>query len=269
MKKYILIATTNDRWEMLIECLTSIEKYLKDWRVVVVSQGYSEQQISVLNTMLTFTQSVNINMPENAGMHNAKMVGLEYINNANKYDDIRGRDCIKKYIVMSSDDDMVFTSRTKLKKSLEFVDKDNVGFVSLGWVRHKNQLHTYKLVDEFVKQKIVYTGGGMLFQDDIAQLLLAEPKGNYISDNALWSIISYSNGYDNYRYRGSCTIHNICRTGGRKAWVKDADIKIKGREELLEYKESKLQKNNKYDYLIPDSACVKEIADRKHIKNKK
>ena len=119
MKKYILIATTNDRWEMLIECLTSIEKYLKDWRVVVVSQGYSEQQISVLNTMLTFTQSVNINMPENAGMHNAKMVGLEYINNANKYDDIRGRrihrDCIKKYIVMSSDDDMVFTSRTKIK----------------------------------------------------------------------------------------------------------------------------------------------------------
>lgn len=273
MKHYILIATTNDRWEMLVECLDSIKKYLNDWRVVVVSQGYSEQRIIKLNEMLSFTTSLNINIAENVGMHNAKMIGLEYINNENKYDAEKGRrihkDCILKYVVMSSDDDMVFTSRTTLDKSLEFVDKVNVGFVSLGWVRHKNQLHTYNAVDEFVKQKIVYTGGGMLFQDDIAQLLLSEPKGNYISDNALWSILSYANGYDNYRYRGSCTIHNICRTGGRKAWVKGSDTKIKGREELLEYKESVLQKNNKYDYLIPDSSCVKELADKKHKKFKK
>ena len=112
MKHYILIATTNDRWEMLVECLDSIKKYLNDWRVVVVSQGYSEQRIIKLNEMLSFTTSLNINIAENVGMHNAKMIGLEYINNENKYDAEKGRrihkDCILKYVVMSSDDDMVF-----------------------------------------------------------------------------------------------------------------------------------------------------------------
>ena len=51
MKRYILIATTNDRYEMLVECLASIHKYLNDWIVVVVSQGYSEQRIISVNKL--------------------------------------------------------------------------------------------------------------------------------------------------------------------------------------------------------------------------
>ena len=163
---------------------------------------------------------------------------------------------------------MVFTSKTTFTKSIEKLKESNTGMISLGWVRHENAFPKYKVVDEFVKQKIVYTGGGLLFTNKISQILLNEPRKEYICDNTLWSLLVYINGYNNFRYRGSCTIHNICSKGGRRSWIDNGKTEL-GRTDLVDFKKSKLSKSNKIDYLIPNSSDIKDIAHKLHQNNLK
>jgi len=256
MRKYILIASTNDRYDMLIECIESINLYAKDWDVIIVSQGYPAKELNYIQRIISKSSMV-LHLDKKIGMHNAKMVGLEYIKNLSS-----------SYVVCSSDDDMVFTSKTKFDTALNKLSKKDVGFVSLGWVKHKSQLDSYKIVDQFVKQDIVYTGGGMLFTERLTQILLEESRLEYICDNSLWSVLAYINGYKNYRYRGSCTIHNICQLGGRRTWLKSGN-KVLGRKDLIDYKKSAYTKTNPNDYLIPSSKDISKYAKALHTKNLK
>ena len=256
MKKYILVGTMIDRFSMLLKLIESINLYLKDFKLILVAQGYNEEVSNYLSTQIKVDYKI-IMLPKLVGMHNSKMIGLEYID----------KEC-KDYLVCSSDDDMVFTNKTTFTKSINKLQESNTGMVSLGWVRHINALSKYKVVDEFVKQNIIYTGGGLLFTNKLTQILLQEPRKEYICDNTLWSILSYTNGYNNYRYRGSCTIHNICSVGGRRSWIDGGKTEL-GRTDLVEFKKSKLSKPNKLDYLIPDSSCITELGHQLHKQNKK
>ena len=254
--KYILIASTNDRFDMLKDCLNSINEYVKGWDVIIVGQEYSSKEVESIQELISKSSMV-LSLKKKIGMHNAKMVGLEHIK---KLSD--------SYVVCSSDDDMVFTEKTKFEEALIKLSDENVGFVSLGWVKHRNQLESYKMVDAFVKQDIVYTGGGMLFTDKLTEILLNEPRLEYICDNSLWSVLSYINGYKNYRYRGSCTIHNICQLGGRRTWLKIGN-KVLGREDLIDYKKSAYTDKNPNDYLIPSSKDISSFAKELHTINLK
>ena len=252
--KFILIATTSDRYEMLKQYLWSIALYAKDCSIVIVGQKYSNEQIKDIQKIIS-KRSVVLSLAQKVGMHNAKMIGLEHI-----------RELSQSYVVCSADDDMVFTHRTSFDKALKKLEKPNVGFVSLGWVKHSNQLEAYKSVDQFVKQDIVYTGGGMLFTERLTEILLNEPRLEYVCDNSLWSVLAYINGYKNYRYRGSCTIHNICKLGGRRTWL-NSGIKVLGRQDLLDYKPSAYTNNNPNDYLIPTSKDITLYARELHTNN--
>ena len=254
--KYILIATTSDRYEMLKQYLWSIVLYAKDWHVIIVGQKYTDKQINKIQKIISKT-SVVLSLKEKVGMHNAKMIGLEHI-----------RSLSESYVVCSADDDMMFTHRTKFKKALKKLEDPSVGFVSLGWVKHGNQLEAYKSVKQFVKQDIVYTGGGMLFTERLTDILLDEPRLEYVCDNSLWSVLAYINGYKNYRYRGSCTIHNICKLGGRRTWL-NSGIKVLGRQDLLDYKPSAYTNNNPNDYLIPTGKDITLYAQELHKTNMK
>ena len=249
--KYILIATTNDRYEMLKQYLWSIVLYAKDWHVIIVGQKYSDKEIKNIQKIISKT-SVVLSLKEKVGMHNAKMIGLEHI-----------RSLSESYVVCSADDDMMFTHRTKFKKALKKLEDPSVGFVSLGWVKHANQLGAYKSVKQFVKQDIVYTGGGMLFTERLTEILLDEPRLEYV-----WSVLAYINGYKNYRYRGSCTIHNICKLGGRRTWL-NSGLKVLGRKDLLDYKPSAYTNNNPNDYLIPTGKDITLYAQELHKNNMK
>jgi hypothetical protein len=204
--KYLLLATVQDRLPMMATCMTSIRKYLPDWKPLVVAQEYSPQDSAYVRSQLP--KGEVIDHPERIGPHNAKLLGLQHI-------DRQGGD----YVVCSIDDDMEFLPQTRLEPAVAKALEPGVGFVSAGWVRHENLLAKHSAPEEFVKQPIVYTGGGMIFDRATAQIVLGIPEGAYFCDNSEWSLAAYVQGLENHRYRGSVTIHRICRSGGRRTWA--------------------------------------------------
>jgi hypothetical protein len=80
------------------------------------------------------------------------------------------------------------------------------------------------LKNDFVRQRIVYTGGGMVLSPHARKIIKELPDVSYWSDNTEWSLACYLAGLRSYRYRGSESIHRICGSGGRKSWVKQSEV---------------------------------------------
>jgi len=113
------------------------------------------------------------------------------------------------------DDDMLLTNETDFRKSVSFCQNSKVGIVTNGW---KLSLNTKREVkDEFVKRKLVFTGGGMVLSIEAQKVIANMPKIRYWSDNVAWSIECTKAGLQNWYYRGSMAIHKVCQNGGRKA----------------------------------------------------
>jgi undecaprenyl-diphosphatase len=74
------------------------------------------------------------------------------------------------------DDDMEFLPETNLEPCLQKALEPGTGFVSANWVAHDNHLVRRRIEDKFVPQPIVYTGGGMVFNRKIAELLVGLPR---------------------------------------------------------------------------------------------
>jgi hypothetical protein len=234
-------------------CLRSIREFLPDWILVIVAQEYTE-------TDRAFVESSNpdctlIVLPERCGPHNAKLCGLRHINNLEH----------SNYIVCSIDDDMEFISQTNFKPCIKKALEPAIGFVSAGWVKHETRLMKLKPVDQFIKQAIVYTGGGMIFDRVTAQTVLRIPEGAYFCDNTEWSLAVYLTGLSNYRYRGSMTIHRICSKGGRKSWVEMSKKQIPD-PRFLHMKVGKLI-NNINNYHVGDSKSLTPEAHAIHNAN--
>jgi hypothetical protein len=208
MDKYLLLATVQDRIDSVLVTLESAAKFLPDWKVVMVVQEYESEDF----TRISYKYNPKIiAIDGRVGPHTAKVAGLELIDSLQK----------SKYVVCSIDDDMEFVEQTNLTKAVGRCLRPGVGLVSTGWVRAESLLSSRKIVDSFVKQPIVYTGGGLLFNSSVAKLILGMPNKAYFDDNTEWSLYLYIRGFVNYRYRGSLTIHRICGKGGRRAWIKD------------------------------------------------
>jgi len=69
------------------------------------------------------------------------------------------------------------------------------------------------LQDKFIKQPIVFTGGGLLFKNEHVPLLLQNIQP-WFADDFHMSLTTYLNGYLNYRYLGSLALHRIQTKGG-------------------------------------------------------
>jgi hypothetical protein len=212
VNKYVLLATVKDRLHLMPTILGSVARWLPGWRVVIVTQAYAPEDTLAVQRLLA--NAVQLSLPDRVGPHTAKAAGLRAVQaHERAYGDP------KRFVVCSVDDDMEFTARTKLDPAVQFCLHPATGFVSAGWVKHENQLAEKEAPDEFVKQPIVYTGGGLVFDQKMAELVLALPDGNYFCDNSEWSLAAYRAGFDNYRFRGSVSVHRICGKGGRRAWV--------------------------------------------------
>lgn len=255
VQKYVLLATVKDRLPMMSTCMSSIRKYLSDWTPVVVAQEYSDKDASYVKSQLP--NGVVIVLDKRCGPHNAKLVGLRYIHG-------QGED---NFIVCSIDDDMEFIEQTNLQPCVDKVQEQETGFVSAGWVKHENHLGRWDLVSEFIKQPIVYTGGGMVFDRKTAEIVLRIPDGDYFCDNSEWSLAVYLQGFTNYRYRGSLTIHRICRTGGRKGWVGLGKKKVPD-QRYLQIKQGK-QTNSMNNFLVGSSSDLTEEAHSIHKENER
>lgn len=126
---------------------------------------------------------------------------------------------LKKYradIWCNADDDMEWTEHTHIQPILDKLNLSSTGMISANWARAESLMakKVAKLEDKFIKQPIVFTGGGMFFRNELAQLLLKDEIVPWFADDFHMALTAYLNGYDNYRYLGSLALHRIQTKGG-------------------------------------------------------
>ena len=189
------------------KCLiNSLSRYFDcGWRACAIAQGYNEEQKQDMAAFLKDKPCDIFYFSDYIGAHSAKVYGLENV---------------KSDIWCSLDDDMEIIEKTDYEAVAETLDKEkSYGFISCNWARTMALADKKVAENKYIKQKLVYTGGGLLFRDDIAEIIRGIPNRDYLFDDCLWAMYAYINGYENYRFMGSVTVHRICTKGGRRAWI--------------------------------------------------
>lgn len=238
----------------MMRCAETIREYLPTWKVVVTTQEYSSVEDQAIRHALP--GAIVVSLSKRVGMHNAKLAALRQVHSLSG---------TRPYVVCSIDDDMEFLPQTNLDPCVEKCQDPSVGFVTAGWVAHPNHLAKRVVRHAFVKQAIVYTAGGMVFDRKTADLIRQIPEGRYFSDNTQWSLTAYTAGLANYRYLGSMTIHRICQKGGRRSWISSSDV-ILPDPDLISVREGR-PIAGKVEYLIGRSDDLTDQAHHLHKTN--
>lgn len=235
--KVLLLACVDDRPATLDRFLGSLH-YVRGWSMVLVGQMFSpDRQREVQGAVEAAGVPCDaLWFADRLGMHGAKFRGLERI------EALFGG---TEYVVVSVDDDMEFLPSTKLDLLTETVRQPGVGLVSGGWVKTEAWLQRRQPKNELVPQAIVYTGGGLAFNEAVARVVLSMGPDDVWSDNTAWSLKTYVAGYQNYRHRGSMAIHRVCQKGGRKTWVNAAKRRVPD-PRLLNLRPSQIGGENAY-----------------------
>jgi len=250
-RRTFIIASTGDRKNGLIRLLFSLKPFFDSgWTAVVVAQGYSEQDILDVRSMCG-GNVVIVCSKHLVGAHSAKIVALNRV---------------QSDVWCSLDDDMYAIQATDYDKMADILLNDrSIGFISGNWARTEKQAHNKQVIDNLVPQKLVFTGGGLLFREDVAEIIRHIPNEQYLFDDCLWAMYAYINGYNNFRYRGSVTVHEICTVGGRRTWIKEttARQRILPPPELLRVRRGK-GKEGYNEYLICMDSDLTEMAHKLH-----
>jgi hypothetical protein len=262
MAQAFLIATVNNRIDMLKSLLKSMsDQHVElDWDIIIIAQMYSEiEKINLLNYINTFSQlffaRIKITHLKNGmGANLAKIIGLQLY----EYD-----------IYCSLDDDMIFTERFNADPILKKLEDPRVGLVSGNWAKSTNHVFSKTLKDEFIRQPIVYTGGGLFFRKDLAKIFIEKCTEQYLFDNIEWSVNSYVSGYENYRYLGSIIVHLICSVGGRKLWVSQKNRVLPNPNLITLEKCTEVYKGLDNNYHMASSKDLTALAHKLHRENLK
>lgn len=118
------------------------------------------------------------------------------------------------------DDDMLLTEHTHYAEPLTMASIKGTGFVLTNWARTRALLDAKvpKMERVFKPQIMVYQGGGMVYGDEVADLMRALPEIPQTFDHA-WPLTAYINGFRNYRYQGSLAVHKVCTLGGMRTFM--------------------------------------------------
>ena len=256
MKKTILIVTVNNRIEQFKKLLSSIyiRGQFKEYHIAFTAQMYSQEEINDMEKFID-ERTTGFYLPKGEGPHSAR------IHTLNNFD--------SDYWI-NLDDDMEMTKQTNFDPMIDAIRKDpSIGFISGNWGRTRNIVDKKVLQHKFVKQNIVYTGGGLAYSNEVANIIRSIANLQYLFDDIEWSMRAFINGYENYRYLGSVCIHRVVTKGGRENWVRQ------GKKFLNDDRLVKLIKanNNKYEdqennYKIPDSSCLTKQAHILHKMNR-
>lgn len=122
-------------------------------------------------------------------------------------------------VYASIDDDMTFwPGRTDYTKAVEMALLPATGVVSCNWVRSNTPALIRRALfeDRFIEQPIVNMSGGMIYSRRTAELLLSWPVKPYIFCDVQVGLVTYVEGFTNYRYLGSHVFHNVMTRGGLK-----------------------------------------------------
>lgn len=254
MKKTFLICSLYGRINSLIRLIDSISVF-KDWRVDIVLQNYPENEIEIIK------YHTNTRFPDRCkffvtggmtGPHLARCVALD-------------RDRSEVWCIL--DDDMFavegFTDYDSMASIL--MERKDIGLLSSNWRKNRKMLDSVNLSFKLQKQAIVYTGGGMMMREDVADIIRGIPRVQYLFDNPLWSIYSYVSGYDNCRFMGSAAVHEICTKGGRRKWINENNRhKALPPEEWIRTRKGKGEAGGFDEYLICDSSDITDLAKQLH-----
>lgn len=241
-KASFLIVSTGDRRASLETLLRSMDEFYPAWNRYAVLQGYTEKISG------TFTDVLHI--PERIGPFWARAAGLS-----------RWIHCSDVWCNL--DDDMEFLEQTHFGKPMMKLADSQVGLVSCNWVKSASWLKRAAYRDEFIRQPIVFTGGGLLYRQAVGYHILKGPYLPYLFDNIEWSLRTYTAGYDNYRYLGSITLHHAVSKGGRRGWVSLGN-RVLNNPDLIHLVPYRGLDNN---YHIPSSANLTAQAHRLHKEN--
>lgn len=248
-RKAFVIVTVSSRVASLNKLLRTMEQYVPDfpaWDVCVFMQdnlGVSDQVDHSRITKLFV-------VPELMGCNAARIALLKRI----QYD-----------YYCNLDDDIELTEYTHYEPALRKCAEPGTGFVLTNWARTEGLLaqKVPAMSDTFVKQALIYQGGGMLYSDDVAALIRRLPETSTVFDEG-WPLTAYINGYTNYRYLGSLAIHRVCTKGGMNEWYKSVDYsKLPNLfPQYIDYKQSP-----RGEWHIPLDKDLKPLARQMHRDN--
>ena len=247
MKKTFVIISVSDRIEQLNELVDSILYYgFDDYELALYFQDYLGN-IGQLRHRERFSKIVVV--PEKVGCHAARVSLLKEI---------------KSDIYINMDDDMLVGPYTHYDKAIEKALEPGTGFVLTNWARTPKLLleKVPKMEEKFRPQIMCYQGGGMVYSEKIAELMRGLPVKKYMFDD-LWAITSYINGYTNYQYAGSLTLHMVCRSGGMQKFMKEERPPYA----CIDYINYRTLKNG--DFAIGLDADVNDYAKKLHKQNLK
>lgn len=257
MTKTFLIASLNGRIEGMFRLISSLSKY-SDWNLIAILQQYPKEQQNLIEMhcdTIFHNRSHVLISNDASGPHLARCIAFD------KY---------KSDVWCILDDDMfAIEGLTDYNTMADIVfSKSNIGFLSGNWRKTKGMAEKVQIKPSLLKQNIVYTGGGMLFRQDVADIIKNIPRVQYLFDNPLWSIYAYVNGYDNFRYLGSMAVHEICTVGGRRKWISENNkYKSLPPAEWLRVRRGKGKAGCFDEYLICDSSDITDTAHELHNKN--
>ena len=251
MKKTIII--TSVRPALMSKFMDSFNKRQmneKGWSIGLMTQGYSPNELqSLLEKDVKKCLNV-ISSNKRIPPYIAKSTLIE----KNPSD-----------IYCSLDDDCVLLETVDYETPLEFVQQKTTGIVSCNWVRFNTpkMMSKKNIVNEYKKQKIVFTGGGMLFSNKIGKVISNKPKINWLFDDVQFSIDSYTSGYNNYRYLGSVIEHNIVTKGGIKTLYNETQMTVND-PKYITLEKSKDQYKFKNSYYMPRDSALTLYSNNLH-----
>jgi len=253
MKKTFVVATTGDRADGLKRLIISLNPFFKSgWEIVSVCQSYEIKDFLDIKSLIG-QRGKAIRFDNLIGAHSAKVFALK---------------TFKSDIWCSLDDDMFATPKSDYNRISNILsERKDIGFISGNWARTYNLAMAKNQQDKLIPQKLVFTGGGMVFRDDVADIVRHIPDEQYLFDDCLWAMYAYINGYDNFRYLGSVSVHQICSKGGRRTWLKSKPERVLPPEEYLRVRKGS-QKDGYNEYLICNDSDLTELAHLEHRKRK-
>lgn len=200
MIKAILVPTV--RFDYFVKFLSSLQYLPSDWIVYA--------QIGL------FTKEQEIEISKHP--YSDRMQGILWVKDRMP-PWIARTNILKKWsahVWCNADDDMEWTPNTHFEPMVTKLLEPSTGMVTGNWARAESLMPKKVAVmsHKFVKQPIVFTGGGMLFKHQHAQLLLQDEIVPWFADDFHMALTAYLHGYENYRYLGSLALHRIQTKGG-------------------------------------------------------
>lgn len=249
MNKALVIISVSDRVDDLNKLVRSIRsrEYFDDYDLCLCYQDYMGNSEQIENPEQYATLLVE---PEKMGCNGARIHLLNHI----EYD-----------VYVNLDDDMLMTDFTNYEPAIELAMEETTGFVLTNWARSEKILNTKipNMKDEFVKQVMIYQGGGMIYSNKIAEIIRELPIMKTVFDD-VWPITAYVNGYVNYRYLGSLTLHFTLGDGGMQTFMREETDLQHSAEDYINYRKGKREG----EWLIPMDSDINDKAHMLHRLNR-